>query len=98
MALTHHTDIDLPAHRGPGGFDHAAVHRASARLYVAHTANDGLDVVDCASNSHIGSIPHLEGVAGALVSEEHDLVVHLVIGDTRTVHRRLQGRPSSSSS
>jgi len=30
--------IDLPAHLKPGGFDHAAVHRVTARLYVAHTA------------------------------------------------------------
>ena len=38
--------IELPAHRGDGGFDHAAVHGAGRRLYVAHTANDALDVID----------------------------------------------------
>jgi len=67
-------EVQLPAHNKPGGFDHAAVHGRRQRLYVAHTANDGLDVVDCASNTYLGSIPHLEGVAGALVSEEHDMV------------------------
>src|SRR5205823_5367298 len=66
--------IELPAHAGPGGFDHAAVHGRRGRLYVAHTANDALDVIDCATNTYLGSIPGLEGVAGALVSEEHDLV------------------------
>ncbi len=56
--------IELPAHVKPGGFDHAAIHRASARLYVAHTINDG----------YHHSIPNLIGVAGALVSDERNLV------------------------
>lgn len=74
MALAHCTDIALPAHHQPGGFDHAAVHHASARLYVAHTANDALDVIDCATDRYLYSIPNLLGVAGALVSDEHHLV------------------------
>jgi DNA-binding beta-propeller fold protein YncE len=67
-------EVQLPAHDRPGGFDHAAVHGPRGRLYVAHTANDALDVIDCATNTYFGSIPNLGGVAGALVSEEHDLV------------------------
>jgi DNA-binding beta-propeller fold protein YncE len=74
MALEHRTDIALPAHRQPGGFDHAAVHRASARLYVAHTANDALDVIDCARDRYLHSIAGLTGVAGALVSDARQLV------------------------
>jgi YVTN family beta-propeller protein len=66
--------VDLPAHTGSGGFDHAAVHSRRQRLYVAHTANDALDVIDCASQAHVRSVPDLTSVAGALVSEEHDLV------------------------
>ena len=66
--------IDLPAHRGEGGFDHAAVDRASGRLYVAHTANDAVDVVDGPSNCFLRSIPGLKGVAGVLVSEEWGLL------------------------
>jgi DNA-binding beta-propeller fold protein YncE len=72
--LQHLGDIELPAHVGPGGFDHAAVHTGRQRLYVAHTANDALDVIDCRSGTYLGSIAGLPGVAGALVSEEHDLV------------------------
>jgi len=41
---------------------------------VAHTANDAVDVIDCATNMYLRSIPRLTGVAGALVSEAHDLV------------------------
>src|SRR5712664_4007484 len=74
MILEQIGEVQLPAHVKPGGFDHAAVHGRRGRLYVAHTANDALDVVDCATNTYLGSISRLEGVAGALVSEEHDLV------------------------
>lgn len=74
MSLTHLGYIDLPAHLQAGGFDHAAVHRASARLYVAHTCNDALDVIDCARDQFLFSIPNLRGVAGALVSDENNLV------------------------
>ena len=66
--------IELPEHVSPGGFDHAAIHRASGRLYVAHTSNDALDVIDCAADRYLHSIPKLTGVAGALVSDERDLV------------------------
>jgi DNA-binding beta-propeller fold protein YncE len=68
------TTIDLPAHRQPGGFDHAAVHLAAQRLYVAHTANDALDVIDTAADRYVESIPALTGVAGALVCEEQGLL------------------------
>src|SRR5262245_39522831 len=74
MTLEHVGYIALPEHIKPSGFDHAAVHRASARLYVAHTVNDALDVIDCATDRYLHSIPNLPGVAGALVSEEHNLV------------------------
>jgi hypothetical protein len=45
--------IDLPEHAGPGGFDHAAVHRGLRRLYVAHTANDALDVIDLDAGRYV---------------------------------------------
>jgi len=66
--------IELPEHARPGGFDHAAVHRGLGRLYVAHTANDALDVLDSIDDRYLHSIPGLSGVAGALVSDEQNLV------------------------
>jgi DNA-binding beta-propeller fold protein YncE len=60
--------IPLPAHRGKGGFDHAAVHAGSGHVYVAHTANDAVDVFDPGSGKHAFSVPGLAGVAGVLVS------------------------------
>jgi len=74
MTLQPIGEVKLPAHDRPGGFDHAAVHQGLGRLYVAHTANNAIDVVDCSSHSYRGSIAGLEAVAGALVSEEHGLV------------------------
>ncbi len=74
MPLTHRGFIDLPAHAGPGGFDHAAVHGPTGRLYVAHTANDALDVINLMSERYVTSITGLTAVAGALVAETPDLV------------------------
>src|SRR5215210_2213192 len=66
--------VELPEHRGEGGFDHAAVHRELRRLYIAHTANDALDVIDLDGMDYIESIEGLTGVAGALVAESRHLV------------------------
>jgi DNA-binding beta-propeller fold protein YncE len=74
MTLRQSGFVELPAHTGQGGFDHAAVHQGTARLFVAHTANDALDVIDCAHDRYERSIPDLKGVAGALVSDEQNLV------------------------
>ena len=72
--LDHIGDIDLPPHAGSGGFDHAAVHRRSGRVFVAHTANDAVDIIDGAAGRFVESVTGLPAVAGALVSDEHDLV------------------------
>src|SRR3989441_5254982 len=74
MSLRLLGSIELPAHARDGGFDHAAVHHGSSRLYIAHTANDDVDVVDSASDRFLRSIHGLKGVAGVLVSDEHDLL------------------------
>ena len=74
MILEQIGEVKLPAHDKPGGFDHAAVHGPRGQLYVAHTANNAVDVIDCATHAYLGSISGLEGVAGALVCEDQDLV------------------------
>lgn len=70
LVLTGH--IDLPGHKAKGGFDHAAVHAASGHIYVAHTANDAVDVFD--AEKYLFSVPDLPGVAGALVSDDANLI------------------------
>jgi DNA-binding beta-propeller fold protein YncE len=74
MTLRHLGFVDLPPHVGSGGFDHAAVHEPTGRIYVAHTANDAVDVIDTDARKCIGSVGKLTAVAGALVATAPDLV------------------------
>ena len=74
MGLKHTGFIDLPAHTGTTGFDHAAIDRVRGRLYVAHTANDAVDVIDTGTSRYVRSIHGLRGVAGALVHEPSGFV------------------------
>jgi DNA-binding beta-propeller fold protein YncE len=74
MALRLLGHIELPAHRRAGGFDHAAVHEPTGRVYVAHTANDAVDILDVERRTYIGSIDGLPAVAGALMAPSGDLV------------------------
>ena len=74
MALRLLGHIELPANKSIGGFDHADIHPPTDRLYVAHTSNDAIDVVDIARDKYIELVPGLTGVAGALVSEARALV------------------------
>jgi DNA-binding beta-propeller fold protein YncE len=73
--LRHIGYVDLPEHLGSGAFDHAAVHAASGHVYVAHTANNAVDVFDPVSQRHLYSVPQLPGVAGVLVSDEAQLII-----------------------
>jgi DNA-binding beta-propeller fold protein YncE len=74
MALRLLGHIELPPHLSKGGFDHADVHLPTNRLYVAHTSNDALDIIDMARDRYVESVPELTGVAGALVSDARGLV------------------------
>jgi hypothetical protein len=43
--------------------------RAGSMLYVAHTTNDALDIIDCVQDRCLYSIENLTGVPGTLVSD-----------------------------
>jgi DNA-binding beta-propeller fold protein YncE len=77
MPLQHTGFIALPKGKAEG-FDHADVWTAQpntpARLYVAHTGADRIDVIDCTSNSYLRALPDLPAVAGVLVDNEQDLL------------------------
>jgi DNA-binding beta-propeller fold protein YncE len=74
MALRLLGHIELPPNRSKGGFDHADVHQGTDRLYVAHTSNDAVDVINTARDRYIDSVSGFTGVAGALVCEARGLV------------------------
>lgn len=75
MPLRTLESVVLPPHRAQGGFDHATVHRSADRLYVAHTANDTVEVIDLDRRVHAATLEGFPGVAGAAVSEEGSLLV-----------------------
>lgn len=81
VPLQHAGYIDLPTHSGNGGFDHAAIHAASGHVYVAHTANDAVDVFDPAAGKYLFSVPGLPGAAGVLVSDESQLIIASARGE-----------------
>lgn len=64
--------VDLPPHTGPGGFDHADI--IGSQLYVAHTANDAVDVIDLGPELFIRSLPNHKEAAGVLASPERQLL------------------------
>jgi hypothetical protein len=59
VPLQHLGFVDLPAHAGDGGFDHAGVHEPSGRIYLAHTANDAM------RGAHHGAMPRRQWVKAA---------------------------------
>jgi len=75
VVLRHLGYVDLSQHEASGGFDHAAVHAASGNVYVAHTANNAVDVLDPSCRSYLFSVRHLPGVAGVLVSDEAQIII-----------------------
>ena len=68
--------IALPGGEG-AGFDHADTYLAprGSRMYVAHTATNAVDVIDCSTNAYLRSLPDLPGVAGVLIDSEQDLLI-----------------------
>jgi DNA-binding beta-propeller fold protein YncE len=77
MALIRVDFIPIPPGKQPG-FDHADVYRgrspAASRLYVAHTGADRIEIIDCLTNSHLGFLPDVPGVAGILIDSEQDFL------------------------
>ncbi|HEY8742855.1 MAG TPA: hypothetical protein VIU62_07145 [Chloroflexota bacterium] len=73
MTLVLQGFVDLPAHAG-GGFDHRDVHWASGTLYVAHTANDSIEIVDGRALRHLATVPDCLEASGVLCAQEEGLV------------------------
>ena len=85
MALNLLANVQLPAHTGPGGFDHGDVDQASGRVFVAHTANGTLEVIDGEQLCHLATIPDCPEGSGVICPPSADLVVAAARG-TGEVH------------
>ena len=82
MPLIRVAFIPLPPGKQPG-FDHADLYRGqspeASRLYVAHTGADRIDIIDCPTNSYLGSLADAPGVAGVLIDSEQDFLSHPIV-------------------
>src|SRR5258706_8170389 len=65
--------IPLPPH-SPSEFDHGDVHRASGRVFVAHTRAGTVDVLDGDTRRHLTTIASCAEASGVLVAQEAGLV------------------------
>lgn len=74
MTLALRGHIDLPAHAA-GGFDHADVHLVSGQVFVAHTANGTLDVLDGERLRYLCSVSGCPEASGVLCAQENGGVV-----------------------
>jgi DNA-binding beta-propeller fold protein YncE len=66
--------IDLPRHLS-GGFDHGDVHLSTGRVFVAHTANDAVEVVDGERLAHLATVSGCEKASGVLCAQDENLVI-----------------------
>ncbi len=73
--LKHIGGVPLPAHgERAGGFDHADVHLESGRVFVAHTANGTVDVIDGEKLRHEKTIEGCPEASGVLCAQKEGLV------------------------
>lgn len=73
MMLEHLGYIALPAHES-GGFDHADVHRKTGKVFVAHTANGTVEVLDGERMRHLTTISGCPGASGVLCAQDQGVV------------------------
>ena len=73
MALAPVGFVGLPPFRD-SGFDHGDVHLASRRIFVAHTAEGAVEVIDGEALVHVGTIPGCPEASGVLCAQDEALV------------------------
>lgn len=73
MALQNFSKINLPAHAS-GDFDHADIHLQSNKIFVAHTANGTIEVIDCSKNEHVCTIQNCVEASGVLCAQNKNLI------------------------
>ena len=73
MVLKLRNYVNLPPHSS-GGFDHADVHNSSGRVFVAHTATGGVDIIGGEPLIHLTTIPGCPEGSGVLCAQDEGLV------------------------
>ncbi len=73
MALELLGEVELFAHSGPGGFDHGDVHQATGRVFVAHTANGTIAVIDGERLRHVATVAGCAEASGVICTNSSEL-------------------------
>ena len=73
MTLLFQKKIKLPVYK-TDSFDHADIHFQSNTLFVAHTATNSIEIIDCANEKHIGTISGCTEANGVLCAQNENLV------------------------
>ena len=73
MSLQRRQTIGVPPHQA-GGFDHADVHPASGRVFVAHTAYGQVEILDGVGACHERTVPDCPEGSGVLYAPEVDCI------------------------
>ncbi len=71
--LRHLLDIPIPPNK-PSEFDHADVHAKTGRVFVAHTREGRVEVIDGEEMRHLKTIGGCEEGSGVLCAQDDDLV------------------------
>lgn len=69
MALEFIKYIKLPKHPTGGGFDHADFDNESGNVFVAHTANGTIEVIDGERQVHTATLPNCQEASGMLCAQ-----------------------------
>lgn len=73
MALKFRNYIDLPSHNS-GGFDHADIHLSSGKVFLAHTANGTVEIINGLKNCHLATIQGCPEASGVLCAQSENLI------------------------
>src|ERR1700756_3797741 len=71
MSLQIRQTIDVPP-RQAGSFDHADIHPATGRVFVAHTAFGQVEILDGEEGRHERTVPGCPEASGVLYAPEVD--------------------------
>lgn len=74
LTLRGYVDLPPPTSDGTSEFDHGDVHRATGRVFVAHTAANTVEVVDGLTDNHLMTIPGCPEGSGVLCAQEENIV------------------------
>lgn len=68
-------EVKVPPHMGQGGFDHGDVYQPNGLVFVAHTANGTIEVIDGEALQHVATIPECREGSGVICPTGADLVI-----------------------